>query len=504
MLAGRTSSSEVRQLTDWHHSSSATRPLGDSSIRASPLSATVIDEDQSMRSGSSCASGRVGLCENRAWLRIEPAPIVNPNQLPRISHQKYDSAPEWCRKSLRLVARGCHHILWERLFWSVGCGAAHVPLVCTTSRRNASLGAHTTSGERKPNPNPHPHPFTSSHIWKESFFPCVLCIPVAFCWSYLLYYEHINRWDRSTWTFVETPVAFLLLGKMKISYDRWWEGRNHLGCATKCCHSLLILLRPRVLQGHVVAYEGANNIRRYSMLYYWLLCFQLLGMAPDQGVVMHHLKEWPEEEEEVLGRKGNRALTALAWLSSSIGDLAEAEIMTQHEMQEALARVDEMTRAFEGAAKIKGTPIPMSLEHCCAVLANLYVYSAPIALASDFISQNESAGTPRLGFREVTLRTMFASFWLGLAIFGIFEMGNCFTDPFGDDPADLGAYMMAAGHGLEADLRCMLESHVPLSRLCRMSGRHIYRGRGTPIACSGGELERGGENPGRPRLPLGT
>lgn len=26
------------------------------------------------------------------------------------------------------------------------------------------------------------------------------------------------------------------------------EGRNHLGCATKCCHSLLILLRPRVLQ----------------------------------------------------------------------------------------------------------------------------------------------------------------------------------------------------------------------------------------------------------------
>ena len=52
--------------------------------------------------------------------------------------------------------------------------------------------------------------------------------------------------------------------------------------------------------------------------------------------------------------------------------------------------------------------------------------------------------------------------------------------------------MMAAGHGLEADLRCMLESHVPLSRLSRMSGRHIYRGRGTPIARSGGELERGG------------
>ena len=40
---------------------------------------------------------------------------------------------------------------------------------------------------------------------------------------------------------------------------------------------------------------------------------------------------------------------------------------------------------------------------------------------------------------------MFASFWLGLAIFGIFEMGNCFTDPFGDDPADLGAYISQGG-----------------------------------------------------------
>ena len=71
---------------------------------------------------------------------------------------------------------------------------------------------------------------------------------------------------------------------------------------------------------------------------------QLLGMAPDQRVVTHHLNG-PEEEREVLGRKGNRALTALAWLSSSIGDLAESEIMTQHEMQEALVRVDEMARA---------------------------------------------------------------------------------------------------------------------------------------------------------------
>ena len=31
----------------------------------------------------------------------------------------------------------------------------------------------------------------------------------------------------SFWTFVEVPVAFLLVGKMKLSYERWWE-RPHV------------------------------------------------------------------------------------------------------------------------------------------------------------------------------------------------------------------------------------------------------------------------------------
>ena len=73
MLAGRTSSRGVHSLVDSHQSSSA----------------------------------------SHSSTRIEPAPVVRPSQLPRIHY----SAP---RKSLWLVARGCHHILWERLFWSAG------------------------------------------------------------------------------------------------------------------------------------------------------------------------------------------------------------------------------------------------------------------------------------------------------------------------------------------------------------------------------------------------
>merc|ERR1711907_264060 len=64
----------------------------------------------------------------------------------------------------------------------------------------------------------------------------------------------------------------------------------------------------------------------------------------------------------------------MGWLSSRIADLAVEEVLTQHELQEA----------FNGTTKIKNTPIPAPMEHLCAVLTNLYVITAPFAIATAF------------------------------------------------------------------------------------------------------------------------
>ena len=47
----------------------------------------------------------------------------------------------------------------------------------------------------------------------------------------------------------------------------------------RSAHLLLFTYRlaQSFLQGHAAAYEGANDVRRYLMLYYWLLCFQVPG-----------------------------------------------------------------------------------------------------------------------------------------------------------------------------------------------------------------------------------
>ena len=187
------------------------------------------------------------------------------------------------------------------------------------------------------------------------------------------------------------------------------------------------------------------------------------------------------------------------------------------------------------------------MEHLCAVLANLYVWTSPLALATAFknglgnpvscedawdrscsealvelgkCAQNASymvmapggeddqakffctaeacpelvwLGTlyqgekcPTVGFTSVGGRTVAGSFFLAAAFYGIFELGNAFAEPFGDDESDLGICMMAMGNGLEADLRFMMESDIPQSRL-----RRILSGLDDPKGGGGAEGHEG-------------
>tara|TARA_B110001452_G_scaffold65825_1_gene52693 strand:- start:479 stop:1771 length:1293 start_codon:yes stop_codon:yes gene_type:complete len=341
------------------------------------------------------------------------------------------------------------------------------------------------------------------HLWLECIIPILVNLPLNFAVSYCIFFELLNEWSRDMWVFVSGMIGFLLTQKLSLAYSRFWEARGHLGVAVKCCRSIAIMVKPRLVVGHVKASEAADDARRYALLYYWTLCFQLLGMDLRQDVVMHHLKGRKEEEELLFKRNSNQALTCLVWLSSRIADLAVEDVLTQHELQEGLRRVDEMVAAFNGATKIKNTPIPLPLEHLCAVLTNLYVITAPMAIATAFKHAsgqpttcefaNGTATTcteemcpnlvwpaggsitlledptecPATGFTSVYGRTMFAGFFLGICFYAMFELGNAFAEPFGDDESDLGGTMMTMGNGLEADLRFMMETAIPHSRLRR-------------------------------------
>ena len=259
-----------------------------------------------------------------------------------------------------------------------------------------------------------------------------------------------HHYPKETWTFFSAAVAFLLTSKLSLAYARYWEGRGHLGTAVKCCRAIAILIKPR-LGDDIVALDCADDARRYSMLYYWTMCFQLLGMqSKGMPVVMQHLEGRPEEEQLLFERPANTALTALVWLSARVADLAEAGVLSQHELQENCRIVNEMVEAFNESTKLKNTPVPLPMEHLCAVLTNVYVYTSPLALATAFRLATNSicyqadpftpgnwtvvhAGTPGAQCMDVPMfdtfygvmsRTCFSCFCLGVGYFGIFELGN--------------------------------------------------------------------------------
>ena len=149
-----------------------------------------------------------------------------------------------------------------------------------------------------------------AHLWLECLIPLLLNVPLSFTLAFLIFFKHINDWNRETWSFVTAAVAFLLTQKLSLAYARFWEARGHLGAAVKCCRSILVMVKPRLEPHHHIAAEAADDIRRYCMLYYWTMCFQLLGMEVRQAVVMHHLKDRPEEEELLFKRDENQALSS--------------------------------------------------------------------------------------------------------------------------------------------------------------------------------------------------
>ena len=361
-----------------------------------------------------------------------------------------------------------------------------------------------------------------AHLWVDCFFPIALTLVFGYACSYAVF-EMDYHYPKETWTFFSAAVAFLLTSKLSLAYARYWEGRGHLGTAVKCCRAIAILIKPR-LGDDIVALDCADDARRYSMLYYWTMTFQLLGMkSKGMPVVMQHLEGRQEEEALLFERPANTALTALVWLSARMVDLAEAGVLSQHELQENCRIVNEMVDAFNGATKLKNTPIPLPMEHLCAVLTNLYVYTSPLALATAFRLATNSicheedpftpgnwttvdAGTPGARcmsipmfstFYGVMSRTCFSCFCLGIGYFGIFELGNTFAEPFGDDECDLGSLLMTMGDGLEADLNHIFEQPVPHSRLRRLSiikkealqgGAPGRRGRAALEALQGSDL----------------
>ena len=138
----------------------------------------------------------------------------------------------------------------------------------------------------------------------------------------------------------------------------------------------------------------------------------------------------------------------LAYLES-LGYLSPLQL---HETNESLTMLID---AFNQLTKIKTTPIPFPIRQLTSLLTVVYVYSAPLALATAFRTFDN--------YWNIMGRTVGGSALLAVAFFGINQTATDLEDPLGKDANDLPLDKM--GEQLVVELNGLFSEPIPVLKV---------------------------------------
>jgi len=171
-----------------------------------------------------------------------------------------------------------------------------------------------------------------------------------------------------------------------------------------------------------------DDIRRYSMMYFFCMIYQLIEVDVRQREIEELLTQ--QELQLLLRTPRGRAITCVKWVAARLAHLEALGYMAPLQLHETNEGLQGMISAFNGLVKIKSSPTPFAIRQLCSVLAVVYVYFAPLALANEFSNILDQ-------YWSVMLRTMFASVLLGFAIFGINQTAAALEEPWRNSESDL-------------------------------------------------------------------
>eukprot|EP00658_Telonema_sp_P-2_P009361 TRINITY_DN13507_c0_g1_i3.p1 TRINITY_DN13507_c0_g1~~TRINITY_DN13507_c0_g1_i3.p1 ORF type:complete len:400 (+),score=111.98 TRINITY_DN13507_c0_g1_i3:101-1201(+) len=221
------------------------------------------------------------------------------------------------------------------------------------------------------------------------------------------------------------PVAFLLVFRNGISYNRFFEGRGHCG---KFVHKSRTL--SRLVSTHISAHGDTQaetklglfrqNVARYLRIH---AIAQRHSVRCTEGDTVEECDSQGflegDEKEELLAAKKNLPLLVLTWLGLTISEHRHF-VVYDRVFEEMDKCVDELMEAWMGMHKLATTPMPFPFLQMLLGLLYLWMLTVPFPLA---ISYGWAAP--------------FISCLLGVALFGINAIGAELEDPMGDETNDL-------------------------------------------------------------------
>jgi predicted membrane chloride channel (bestrophin family) len=294
--------------------------------------------------------------------------------------------------------------------------------------------------------------------------------------------------DRLAYTIIGTSVAFLLVFRSVISYNRFWEGRGHLGVIMAHARDLsrqvafsvrfddgpedvprdytdeerLQTQQQRVVDGgpyveasgvreHMLTMHGFRRLQMTrQLLIVWRLIVQHLRDETDAASLRKVYFSFAERGTEraktlltphvvaLLERKQRRPLVAIAMLSWYLEQEYKNKTITYMEYLSMNANLSGLINGFNGVDKVHTVPIPFPYAQMTILLLSLYCFSAPFMLVTYF-----GWGT----FVPAAVVT--------IAFFGINEVAIEIEDPFGLDENDLPLDQM--GDALKDDCEMNME-----------------------------------------------
>jgi len=213
------------------------------------------------------------------------------------------------------------------------------------------------------------------------------------------------------WNYCAVPIAFLLVFRNGMAYNRYFEGRNHVGAMVWNVRQILCHVRQYIEGEDAEAITIRRNVGRLIIAFSKLNRINLRGEESAQDYTEVEPFLTSREIESLKAAKKNHPVTVLMW----VGDvcIAAQHKYHHHYVWESLEKnIGGLLSNFMGMQKLATTPMPFPYVQMILCFAYVWLYTIPIPMVAEF------------GYVGIPVVLLLAA-----AFFGLNAIGEELEDP---------------------------------------------------------------------------
>eukprot|EP00164_Ancoracysta_twista_P002176 GFYU01002873.1.p1 GENE.GFYU01002873.1~~GFYU01002873.1.p1 ORF type:complete len:398 (-),score=79.24 GFYU01002873.1:154-1347(-) len=226
--------------------------------------------------------------------------------------------------------------------------------------------------------------------------------------------------DPKSHSYLSVPLAFLLIFRSNLSYQRYWEGRSTVGGMVKACREGARTTAVYLLGDEDSDKAERSELRRLFNTMFLLIQQEIYGASISQPKDLRSIPFLTKEERHSLSSVTNRPQLCAQWMSQRAYNNYRKGRLEKIGLKMIEAQISTLVGGWMACMKIVKTPMPFPYVQMLNLFLLIYVFSLPFTFAHIF-----GWFTP-----------IFAGV-IAFALYGIYQVGVEIENPFGLDDNDL-------------------------------------------------------------------